>query len=91
MVLGECELSRVKKGEIIQILRKGFFRCDVPYSPISKFSSREQPLVLFHIPDGHSTSTTNNAAEEKVKTKKEVYFLKFDFLIKNLIKFKKNN
>jgi bifunctional glutamyl/prolyl-tRNA synthetase len=56
-MLGEAELKRVKKGEIIQLQRKGFFRCDVPYAEASSYSFREQPLILFHIPDGHATIT----------------------------------
>lgn len=59
-MLGEIALKRVEKGEIIQLQRKGFFRCDVPYAAISPFSSREQPLILFHIPDGHVTDTTRS-------------------------------
>lgn len=55
-MLGEVELKRVKKGEIIQLQRKGFFRCDVPYALPSPFSSREQPLILFHVPDGHTNT-----------------------------------
>ncbi|XP_011692346.1 PREDICTED: bifunctional glutamate/proline--tRNA ligase [Wasmannia auropunctata] len=54
-MLGEVELKRVKKGEIIQLQRKGFFICDVPYASDS-YLSRDQPLILFHIPDGHSTT-----------------------------------
>ncbi|KAM0731770.1 Bifunctional glutamate/proline--tRNA ligase [Formica fusca] len=53
---GEAEMKRVKKGEIIQLQRKGFFICDVPYAPISPYSLREQPVILFHIPDGHTTT-----------------------------------
>ena len=60
-MVGETELSRVKQGEIIQLQRKGFFRCDVPYSPVNVFSSREQPLILFHIPDGHTASPLKQA------------------------------
>lgn len=53
---GEVKMKRVKKGEIIQLQRKGFFICDVPYAPISSYSLRQQPVILFHIPDGHTTS-----------------------------------
>lgn len=58
-MLGEIELGKVAKGDIIQLQRKGFFKCDVPYAPPSAHSSREQPLVLFNVPDGHATSPTN--------------------------------
>ncbi|XP_076642990.1 glutamyl-prolyl-tRNA synthetase [Halictus rubicundus] len=61
-MIGEQELQRVKKGEIIQLQRKGFFICDIPYAPASPFSSREQPLILFHIPDGHTTNATKTAS-----------------------------
>ncbi|XP_076754438.1 glutamyl-prolyl-tRNA synthetase [Xylocopa sonorina] len=71
-MLGEVELKRVKKGEIIQLQRKGFFRCDVPYAPVSSFSSREQPLILFHIPDGHSTNATKSVSAGVTSTSKEV-------------------
>ncbi|KYN13800.1 Bifunctional aminoacyl-tRNA synthetase, partial [Trachymyrmex cornetzi] len=54
-LLGEVELKRVKKGEIIQLQRKGFFICDIPYASNS-YSTREPPIVLFHIPDGHTTT-----------------------------------
>lgn len=74
-MLGEIALKRVEKGEIIQLQRKGFFRCDVPYAPLSPFSSREQSLILFHIPDGHatdarSTETTSNI--NKLTSVKEI-------------------
>lgn len=70
-MLGKVELKRVKKGEIIQLQRKGFFICDVPYAPISPYSSREQPLILFSIPDGHTT-TPAVSSNQQVKL---VYFV----------------
>lgn len=69
-MFGETELKRVRKGEIIQLQRKGFFRCDVPYAPVSSFSSREEPLILFHIPDGHianTKSTFSNITSTSIK------------------------
>ncbi|XP_066583726.1 bifunctional glutamate/proline--tRNA ligase isoform X2 [Prorops nasuta] len=71
-LIGEQELKSVKKGEIIQLQRKGFFRCDVAYEPISKFSFKERPIILFHIPDGHATSSNadvSKAIENKVAVK----------------------
>lgn len=59
-MLGEVELKRAKKGEIIQLQRKGFFICDVPYAPVSSYSSLERPVILFHIPDGHMTASSTN-------------------------------
>lgn len=67
-MLGEMELKRVKKGEIIQLQRKGFFICDVPYAPASPYSSREQPVILFHIPDGHMIPSKNSVASAAITT-----------------------
>jgi len=40
-------LRGVKAGDVIQLERKGFYRCDVPYG-----GSADKPCVLFAIPDG---------------------------------------
>ena len=53
-MLGEPELLKVKVGDIIQLQRRGFFRVDVAPSPPSAHTSRRAPLVLFHVPDGHT-------------------------------------
>ncbi|KAF4516851.1 hypothetical protein B566_EDAN006246 [Ephemera danica] len=54
MMLGDPELVNVKKGDIIQLQRRGFFICDAPYQPVSIHSGKDAPIVLFSIPDGHS-------------------------------------
>lgn len=53
-MLGEPELSKVKVGDIIQLQRRGFFRVDVAPAPPSPHTARAAPLVLFHVPDGHT-------------------------------------
>lgn len=69
-MLGEVELKRVKKGEIIQLQRKGFFICDFPYATTSPYCLREQSLILFHVPDGHTTTPcTKDAASCNQKVK----------------------
>ncbi|POO04137.1 Glutamyl-tRNA synthetase, archaeal/eukaryotic cytosolic [Trema orientale] len=44
--LGDSNIRNLKRGEILQLERKGYFRCDMPYVRPSK------PVVLFAIPDG---------------------------------------
>lgn len=44
--LGDSNMRDLKRGDILQLERKGYFRCDVP------FSSLTEPIVLFAIPDG---------------------------------------
>ncbi|CAF2042582.1 unnamed protein product [Rotaria magnacalcarata] len=46
-IVGEPEMAQMKKGDIIQILRKGYYICDVPYDAATK-----QPCCLLSIPDG---------------------------------------
>lgn len=44
--LGDSNMRNLQRGEILQLERKGYFRCDVPFIRPSK------PIVLFAIPDG---------------------------------------
>ncbi|XP_015874811.3 glutamate--tRNA ligase, cytoplasmic [Ziziphus jujuba] len=44
--VGDSNMRNLKRGEILQLERKGYFRCDAPYLRPSK------PVVLFAIPDG---------------------------------------
>ncbi|XP_052194465.1 glutamate--tRNA ligase, cytoplasmic [Diospyros lotus] len=44
--LGDSNMRNLHQGEILQLERKGYFRCDVPFVRPSK------PIVLFAIPDG---------------------------------------
>lgn len=74
-MLGEVELKRVKKGEIIQVQRKGFFICDVPYATMSPYSLQEQPIILFHIPDGHTTTPYITPAVSYNQQVKSVYLI----------------
>nr|XP_054758957.1 bifunctional glutamate/proline--tRNA ligase-like isoform X2 [Lytechinus pictus] len=78
-ILGDPELTSVKKGDIIQIQRKGFFICDQAYEP-TRHTSRATPCILINIPDGHTknqpASATPSAPADKSKkqpkeTKKE--------------------
>uniref|UniRef100_A0A3F2YU35 Bifunctional glutamate/proline--tRNA ligase n=1 Tax=Anopheles christyi TaxID=43041 RepID=A0A3F2YU35_9DIPT len=55
-MLGDPELKKLKKGDIIQLQRRGFFKVDQAYQSASEFSGAETPIVLFAIPDGHVTA-----------------------------------
>ncbi|GKV39017.1 hypothetical protein SLEP1_g46855 [Rubroshorea leprosula] len=56
--LGDSNMSNLKRGEILQLERKGYFRCDVPFIRASK------PVILFAIPDeqDHTVSPTSRIA-----------------------------
>lgn len=47
--VGDVNMSSLKKGDIIQLERKGYFIVDVPYG-----GSADKPAVLFSIPDGRT-------------------------------------
>ncbi|KAL9239658.1 hypothetical protein vseg_013960 [Gypsophila vaccaria] len=50
LAIGDANMRNLKHGEVIQLERKGYFRCDVP------FVRRSKPIVLFAIPDGRQQS-----------------------------------
>lgn len=66
-MLGDPELVNVKKSEIIQIQRRGFFICDNPHQPISRYTGCESPIILFAVPDGHSKESIPTSASKKTK------------------------
>ena len=53
-MLGDPLLRHLKKGDIIQLQRRGFYICDEPYCAPSPHTGVASPCVLFNIPDGHS-------------------------------------
>ncbi|XP_050079284.1 bifunctional glutamate/proline--tRNA ligase [Anopheles maculipalpis] len=66
-MLGDPELKKLRKGDIIQLQRRGFFKVDQAYQPASEFSGAETPIVLFAIPDGHVTAVpTANVPKKEV-------------------------
>ncbi|KAI0504474.1 hypothetical protein KFK09_015426 [Dendrobium nobile] len=51
--LGDSNMRNLKCGDVIQLERKGYFRCDIPFVRSSK------PMVLFAIPDGRQPTSLN--------------------------------
>uniref|UniRef100_A0A803YRG8 Bifunctional glutamate/proline--tRNA ligase n=1 Tax=Meleagris gallopavo TaxID=9103 RepID=A0A803YRG8_MELGA len=77
LMLGDPCLKDLKKGDIIQLQRRGFFICDQPYEPVSPYSCKEAPCILIYIPDGHTKEMPTSGSKEKTKAetaKKEVSF-----------------
>ncbi|XP_039385569.1 bifunctional glutamate/proline--tRNA ligase isoform X2 [Mauremys reevesii] len=67
LMLGDPCLKELKKGDIIQLQRRGFFICDQPYEPVSPYSCKEAPCVLIYIPDGHTKEMPTSGSKEKTK------------------------
>ncbi|KAI9517973.1 hypothetical protein NQZ68_001143 [Dissostichus eleginoides] len=58
-MLGDPCLKSCKKGDVIQLQRRGFYICDQPYEP---------PCVLFYIPDGHTKDMPTAGSKDKSKS-----------------------
>ncbi|CAL8404112.1 unnamed protein product [Boreogadus saida] len=67
-MLGDPCLKDLKKGDIIQLQRRGFYICDQPYEPISPNSCKESPCVLLYIPDGHTKEMPTSGSKNKAQT-----------------------
>merc|ERR1719402_1414177 len=51
-MIGDPELRNLKKGDVVQIQRRGYFICDVEYRTFNPAVGRARPVVLIAIPDG---------------------------------------
>ncbi|XP_069708807.1 bifunctional glutamate/proline--tRNA ligase isoform X4 [Phaenicophaeus curvirostris] len=67
LMLGDPCLRDLKKGDIIQLQRRGFFICDQPYEPVSPYSCKDAPCILIYIPDGHTKDMPTSGSKEKTK------------------------
>ncbi|XP_062245767.1 bifunctional glutamate/proline--tRNA ligase isoform X2 [Platichthys flesus] len=67
-MLGDPCLKNLKKGDIIQLQRRGFYICDQPYEPVSPNSCKESPCVLLYIPDGHTKEMPIAGSKDKGKS-----------------------
>ena len=52
-MVGEPDLATLKKGDIIQLMRRGYYIVDEPYLPPDATTTKARPIILFHVPDGH--------------------------------------
>ncbi|CAF0910545.1 unnamed protein product [Adineta steineri] len=92
-IVGEPDMAHLKKGDIIQILRKGYYICDSPYDAATK-----QPCCLFNIPDGGTkekptslkstdtaaTAAAANASNDKSKSAAVVSSPEADKLVEQI-------
>uniref|UniRef100_A0A8B9YZR1 Bifunctional glutamate/proline--tRNA ligase n=1 Tax=Buteo japonicus TaxID=224669 RepID=A0A8B9YZR1_9AVES len=72
LMLGDPCLRELKKGDIIQLQRRGFFICDQPYEPVSPYSCKDAPCILIYIPDGHTKEMPTSGSKEKTKASSAV-------------------
>merc|ERR1712223_2122096 len=81
-MVGDPELRNLKKGDIIQLQKRGYFIVDVAYKPPSVHTGKPCTVRLIAIPDGTpdsygppgkkgAKSNTAQSLEEKKKEKKE--------------------
>ncbi|CDS37907.1 glutamyl tRNA synthetase cytoplasmic [Echinococcus multilocularis] len=63
---GDSQMRNLKKGDIIQLQRKGFYICDQPYRPSHPSTWREAPCVLIYIPDGATKERPTTGSKFKV-------------------------
>ena len=56
---GDANMRDMRKGDVLQLERKGYYIVDAPAGPAG------QPAMLFSIPDGHQKKTAAAAAAAK--------------------------
>lgn len=56
-MIGDPELRKCKKGDIIQLQRRGFFKVDRAYAPPSIYTGVTSPIILLEVPDGKEKSS----------------------------------
>lgn len=64
-MLGDPELKKCKKGDVIQLTRRGFFKVDNAYAPASEYTGVISPVILFEIPDGHTKEKPTSGQPKK--------------------------
>lgn len=51
LAYGDSNMRNLQRGDVLQLERKGYFRCDLP------FIRPSQPIVLYAIPDGRQQTS----------------------------------
>lgn len=64
-MIGDPELKKCKKGDIIQLTRRGFFKVDSAYAPASPYTGVTGPVILLEIPDGHTKEKPTSGQPKK--------------------------
>ncbi|KAL4237700.1 hypothetical protein ACF0H5_002415 [Mactra antiquata] len=71
LMIGDPYLNSLKKGEIIQLQRRGYYICDQPYLPVSPYTGKDSPCVLIMIPDGHTKEMPTSGSKHKEEASKK--------------------
>jgi len=65
-MLGDPNLASLKKGDIIQLQRRGYYICDQPAGPLDIHSCQNSPpCILINIPDGHQKEMPTAGGKQK--------------------------
>lgn len=64
-MLGDPCLAELKKGDIIQLQRRGFYICDRPAGELDIHSGTQSPCVLIYVPDGHQKEMPTAGSKHK--------------------------
>ncbi|KAH3856986.1 hypothetical protein DPMN_099583, partial [Dreissena polymorpha] len=69
-MLGDPYLATLKQGDIIQLQRRGYYICDQPYLPVSRYTGKASPCVLILVPDGHTKEMPTSGSKHKEEPSK---------------------
>ncbi|XP_067942560.1 bifunctional glutamate/proline--tRNA ligase-like [Watersipora subatra] len=67
-MLGDPGLAELKKGDIIQLQRRGYYICDKPAGALSVHTGTHSPCVLINIPDGHQKEQPTSGSKKEASS-----------------------